>query len=88
MALLHCELRFGSAFAYAPARWGTTDGGPPVRIVWAYFAAVAMGRAMDAMDTARGIGLAFTDPAGAIVSPLDAAQNEAFPALPEPPGAD
>ena len=30
----------------------------PVRVVWAYFRALDMGRAIDALTTARGIGLA------------------------------
>ena len=59
VALLHCELRYGAAWVYAPGRWPTVDGCVPVRVVWAYFAALAMGRAIDAIDTARGIGLAF-----------------------------
>lgn len=66
VALLHCEQRFGGAWVYAPGRWrdgmgdaGTLDGCVPVRVVWAYFAAIQMGRAVDVIDTARGIGLAF-----------------------------
>ena len=66
VALLHCELRLGAQFIYAPGRWDTADGCVPVRVVWAYFAALTMGQALDALTTARGIGLAFgSEDAGA-----------------------
>jgi hypothetical protein len=58
VALLHCEQRLGASWVYAPGRWDTADGCVPVRIAWATFTALAMGRALDALTTARGIGLA------------------------------
>ena len=80
VALLHCELRLGASFAYAPARWKTVDGGVPVRIVWAYFAALSLVRATDALDTARGIGIAFGGDEG-IRSAADTAIDQAYPFL-------
>jgi hypothetical protein len=44
---------------YAPGRWDTDDGCVPVRLVWAYFAFIDAARAVDVIDTARGIGLVF-----------------------------
>ncbi len=82
VALLHCELRLGSAFAYAPERWQTSDGGPPVRIVWAYFGALSMARALDAIDTARGIGIALGGDK-TLRSPVDQAIDDAFPSMRE-----
>lgn len=78
VALLHCELRFGAQFIYAPGRWDTEDGCVPVRVVWAYFAALTMGHALDALTTARGIGLAFgSEEAGERAR--TAAVDEAYP---------
>jgi hypothetical protein len=79
VALLHCELHpaLGAAWIHQPGRWETTDGCVPVRIVWAYFRAIRMQRALFALDTARGIGLAFAGEEGARV--FDAALDEAFP---------
>jgi hypothetical protein len=51
----------------------------PVRVVWAYFAATGMGRTRDALDTARGIGLALGGKDGGAA--LRAAQDDAFPTL-------
>jgi hypothetical protein len=64
VALMHCEARLGAAWVSAPARWGagprgTLDGCVPVRVVWARFLSLDMHRAVDVMDTTRGIGLAF-----------------------------
>jgi hypothetical protein len=59
VALFHVEDRLGGSWVHAPGRWDTSDGCAPVRIVWAYFSALSMGRAVDAITTARGIGLAF-----------------------------
>jgi hypothetical protein len=59
VALFHCEDRLGGSWVHAPGRWATSDGCVPARIVWAYFSALSMGRAVDAITTARGIGLAF-----------------------------
>jgi len=71
-------MRFGAAWVYAPGRWDTVDGCVPVRLVWSYFAAISMGRALDAIDTARGIGLALgSEEAGARVR--KAIADEAFP---------
>lgn len=64
VALIHCENHLGASWVCAPERWGaepdgTLDGCVPVRVVWARFASLQMGRAISSMDTARGIGLAF-----------------------------
>jgi hypothetical protein len=58
--MLHVEYRFPSSF-YCPARWGTVDGCMPFKVCWMYFAAMQQGLALDALTTARGIGLAFSD---------------------------
>lgn len=59
VALLHLELRLGASWYHAPGRWDTSDGCVPIRVVWAWFAALDMARALDALDTSHGIGLAF-----------------------------
>ena len=59
MAFLHCEQQLGGAWVHAPSRWATSDGCVPVRVVWVYFRTLRMARARHALDTARGIGLAF-----------------------------
>jgi TPP-dependent pyruvate/acetoin dehydrogenase alpha subunit len=46
--------------------------------VWAWFAALGMARAIDAIDTARGIQLAFAGEDGATA--IDDAHEQAFPA--------
>ncbi len=78
VAFIQCEQHFGPAWVYAPLRWGTSDGCVPFTVVWAYFAALAMGRARVSIDTARGIGLAFgSEDAGKRA--FTAAVDEAFP---------
>jgi hypothetical protein len=77
VALLHCEHQLGGAWAYAPGRWETSDGHVPVRIVWATFMALRLGRARDVLDTARGIGLAMGgEDAG---KNIETAFDEAYP---------
>jgi hypothetical protein len=47
-------------------------------MVWAYFRALPIGRARTALDTSRGIGLAFgSEEAGRIA--FEKAYDEAFP---------
>lgn len=70
------ERAFPGAF-YAPLRWGTPDGCMPFRVCWAYFHALDMGRALEALDTARGIGLAFGGEDGR--SAIDDVARTAFP---------
>jgi hypothetical protein len=53
----------------------------PVRVVWAYFRAIRMQRALFALDTARGIGLALSGEDGARA--FDATLDEAFPRVRE-----
>ena len=78
VALAHCEARLGAAWVYAPGRWPTADGCVPVRVAWATFQFLGMHRAMDALVTARGIGLAFgTEDAGRRA--ISQAVDEAFP---------
>ena len=59
--MLHVEQRFPTSF-YAPQRWGTADGCMPFQVCAQYFRAMHAGLALDALTTARGIGLAFGDP--------------------------
>lgn len=74
---MHCEDRLGAAWVYAPGRWNTDDGCVPVRVAWARFMSLGMHRSTDAIDTARGIGLALggEDGDGAATR----AQDDAFP---------
>jgi hypothetical protein len=82
VAFLHCEHALGSGWVYAPGRWPTADGCVPVYLVFPYFNALTMGRARDAIDTARGIGLAFgSEEAGDRAR--DAAFDDAFPPVEE-----
>lgn len=74
--MLHVEQRWPGSF-YAPLRWGTADGCMPFAVCWMYFRAMRAGLALDALTTARGIGLAFGDP-GAARKPMDTAIDEAF----------
>lgn len=81
MALFHLETTpgLGSSFIYAPGRWNTSDGCVPVRIAWAYFHALTMPQARDALLLAKGIGLAFAgDPKGG-VDPVAKAFDDAYP---------
>lgn len=83
VAFLHCQAWLGASWVYAPGRWGaksalgaegTLDGCVPARVVWAHFSALEMFRSTTALDTARGIGLAFrSEETGraAILSALD-----------------
>lgn len=57
----------------------------PFYFVWPYFHAISMGRASVAMDTAKGIGLAFaSEDQGQRAR--DAAFDEAYPAADQPAG--
>ncbi len=83
VALLHCEQQLGAAWVYAPGRWGTSDGCVPFRVVWCYFHALDMRRAVTALDTAHGIGLALGGENAQ--RSFDAASDQAFPTLPPAP---
>ena len=75
--MLHVEQRYPNSF-YAPGRWTTADGCMPFRVCWAYFSAIRSGSALDALNTARGIGLAFADKKDGRDAAADALA-EAFP---------
>jgi hypothetical protein len=75
--MLHVEHRFPHIF-YAPGRWGTADGCMPFRLCLAYFEFMHATLALDALQTARGIGIAFGDPDGPHNAGADAIAD-AFP---------
>jgi hypothetical protein len=77
VAMLHVEHRFPHAF-YAPGRWDTADGYIPFRLCWIYFDFLRATLALDALQTARGIGIAFADP-DAPRSAGEDAIRDAFP---------
>ncbi|HEY9229345.1 MAG TPA: hypothetical protein VIP11_22040 [Gemmatimonadaceae bacterium] len=79
VAFIQCEHQLGGAWVYAPGRWDTSDGCVPVRLVWAYFRALGMARALSAMETAHGIGLAFAGADSAGVRARDETYNDAYP---------
>lgn len=74
--MLHVERAFPGSF-YAPRRWGTADGCMPFAVCWCYFRAMRAGLALDALTTARGIGLAFAS-SDSPRNPTDAAIAEVF----------
>lgn len=77
---LHCELALGAGWVCAPGRWPTSDGCVPIWLVPEYFAALSLRQARAAMDTARGIGLAFgSEDSGRRA--WDAAFDEAYPPI-------
>lgn len=58
---MQCEAHYGGAWYYAPGRWPTDDGFVPYRLLWIYWRAMQSTHAIDALSTARGIGLALGD---------------------------
>lgn len=61
LAVVQCEQRYGAGWYYAPGRWPTDDGFVPFALVAHYWRAIGAEHALDALNTARGIALAFAD---------------------------
>lgn len=66
LAFVQCEQIYGAAWAYAPHRWKTDDGFVPFPVCWIYWRALDMRAALDALATARAIGIAFGDGEAAV----------------------
>ena len=52
-AIVQCERYWGATWYWNPARWGTTDGYAPWRVVWIYWMAMRSPAAMERLSALR-----------------------------------